>query len=90
MLMNFYGVGDNFDLEISYVVLVFIWKFYEVKVLGVEMVIVWGIGKLKREFMYVDDCVDVLVYLVKNYLDMFYVNVGVGEDVIIKELVFLV
>lgn len=87
MFINFYGLGDNFDLNFSYVLFVFICKVYEVKIRGDSEIVVWGIGWFCCEFLYVDDCVDVFVFFFKIYFDLEYVNVGFGEDVIILEFV---
>ncbi len=86
MPTNLYGIGDNFNLETSHVVPALIRKFHEAKVSGAETVTVWGTGKPRREFMYADDCADALVHLAQHYSDMSHVNVGVGQDVTIKDL----
>lgn len=90
MLMNFYGFGDNYYLEFSYVVVVLIWWFYQVRIVNFKNVIVWGIGILWCEFLYVDDMVDVCVYLMKSYLGFELINVGIGKDIIIVEFVCIV
>lgn len=90
MLINFYGLYDNFDLEMLYVIFVLVRKFYEVKVLNKFEVEVWGIGKVLREFLYVDDLVDVCVFLMNYYDGDMWINVGSGEEVLIEELVNII
>ncbi len=93
MPTNLYGPNDNFDLETSHVMPALIRKFHEAKVNNEPEVIVWGTGKPLREFMHVDDMADACVYLMENYdfsdIEEF-VNIGVGEDVTISELVELI
>lgn len=90
MLINFYGFYDNFYFENFYVLLVLIRCFYEVKVNGVKEVVVWGLGFLFCEFFYVDDLVEVIVFLLQNYFVYEYVNMGSGFEVLIKEFVEMV
>jgi GDP-L-fucose synthase len=61
-------------------------KFHEAKMNGDKEVVMWGTGKPKREFLYVDDLADACVHLMNNYSDETHVNVGTGEDVEIREL----
>jgi len=86
MPTNLYGVNDNFDLETSHVMPALIRKFHEAKMNGDKEVVMWGTGKPKREFLYVDDLADACVHLMNNYSDEVHVNVGTGEDVEIIEL----
>lgn len=86
MPTNLYGPNDNFDLKSSHVLPALIRKFHEGKVNGSSEVVVWGTGKPKREFLYVDDLADALVYLMNNYDSSEIVNIGTGEDVSIREL----
>ncbi len=86
MPTNLYGVNDNFDLETSHVLPALIRKFHEAKMNGEKEVVMWGTGKPKREFLYVDDLADACVHLMNNYNDETHVNVGTGEDVEIREL----
>jgi len=93
MPTNLYGLNDNFDLETSHVMPALIRKFHEAKVNNESEVVVWGTGKPLREFMHVDDMADACVYLMENYnySDIGeFVNLGVGEDVTISELVELI
>lgn len=86
MPTNLYGINDNFDLEKSHVMPALIRKFHEAKMNGDKEVVMWGTGKPKREFLYVDDLADACVHLMNNYSDETHVNVGTGEDVEIREL----
>lgn len=86
MPTNLYGINDNFDLETSHVIPALIRKFHEAKINGDKEVVMWGTGKPKREFLYVDDLADACVHLMSNYNDEIHVNVGTGEDVEIREL----
>ena len=89
MPTNLYGPGDNYDPETSHVMAALIRKFHEAKMNNEPQVVVWGTGAPRREFMHVDDMADACVYLMENYdaTDIGeFINVGVGEDVTIKEL----
>lgn len=90
MPTNLYGPGDNFSLENSHVLPALIRKFYEAKVAGAESVTVWGTGTPRREFLHVDDLADAVVFLMETYSDEEIVNVGVGEDLSIRELAELI
>ena len=90
MPTNLYGPGDNFDLQSSHVLPALIRKFHEAKINGEEQVVVWGTGSPRREFLHVDDLADACVFLMGNYSSDGIVNVGVGEDVSIKELAEIV
>ncbi len=86
MPTNLYGPGDNFNLENSHVLPALIRKFHDAKERGDKTVEVWGTGSPRREFLHVDDMADASIYLMNKYDDMRFVNVGVGEDVTIREL----
>ena len=90
MPTNLYGPGDNFDLQSSHVLPALIRKFHEAKERADSTVTVWGTGKPRREFLYVDDLADACVYVMENYSDGRPINIGVGEDVSISELAELV
>jgi len=90
MPTNLYGPGDNFNLENSHVMPALIRKFHDAKAQNKESVEVWGTGTPKREFLHVDDMADATVFLMNNYDGEQFVNVGVGEDVSIKELAEIV
>lgn len=89
MPTNLYGPNDNFDLNNSHVLPALIRKFHEAKIADKPYVEVWGTGSPRREFLYVDDLADACVFLMENcdYKDTApFVNIGVGEDLTIKEL----
>jgi len=86
MPTNLYGPNDNFDLHTSHVLPALIRKFHEAMEGNIPYVEVWGTGSPKREFLYSDDLADACVYLMNNYVGNEIVNVGVGEDISIKEL----
>jgi GDP-L-fucose synthase len=86
MPTNLYGENDNFDLHTSHVLPALIRKFHEAQENNSEFVEVWGTGTPKREFLYADDLADACIYLINNYVGNEIVNIGVGEDISIKEL----
>ncbi|BCS80358.1 GDP-L-fucose synthase [Anaerocellum diazotrophicum] len=86
MPTNLYGPNDNFDLNSSHVIPALIRKFHEAKIQGKPYVEVWGTGKPLREFLHVDDLADACLFLMKNYDDELWINVGSGEEVSIAEL----
>lgn len=86
MPTNLYGPNDNYDLENSHVLPALIRKFLEAKLNNLEMVDVWGSGKPKREFLYVEDLASACLFLLQNYNDSEIINVGWGKDITIKEL----
>ncbi len=85
MPTNLYGPGDNFDLQSSHVMPALIRKVDTAKRSGGD-VVVWGTGTPRREFLYVDDCADACVHLMRQYSDDSHVNVGSGEDISIADL----
>ncbi len=86
MPTNLYGENDNFDLESSHVVPALIAKAHAAKMNGDADMEVWGTGKPRREFLYVDDAADAIVHLMKYYSDDAHINVGTGADISIAEL----
>ena len=86
MPTNLYGPGDNYDLEGGHVLAALVRKSHEAKVARSSTVEIWGSGKPRREFLYVDDLADALLHLLKVYSDEPHINVGTGEDVSITEL----
>jgi len=85
MPTNLYGPGDNYHPEYSHVVAALIRRFHESKMSGASRVVIWGTGKPRREFMYVDDLADACVHLMKTYSSPELVNIGTGEDITIAE-----
>ena len=86
MPTNLYGPNDNYDLETSHVLPALIRKFIEAKKTQAPSVTLWGTGTPYREFMHVDDCADACVFLMHQYNQEGHINIGVGEDLMIKEL----
>jgi len=86
MPTNLYGPNDNYDLNNSHVLPALLRKFHSAKVDASESVEVWGSGSPMREFLHVDDLAEACVYLLKNYNDKQFVNIGTGTDVTIKQL----
>jgi GDP-L-fucose synthase len=90
MPTNMYGPGDNFDLENSHVLPALIRKFDDAKQSGDKVVTLWGSGTPRREFLHADDLGRACIFLLENYDDEVAINVGLGEDVSIKELAELI
>lgn len=90
MPTNLYGPNDNYDLNNSHVLPALIRKFHEAKIQQLPNVIVWGTGKPRRELMHVDDLADACLFLMNNYDQKQFVNVGTGKDISIAELAELV
>ena len=84
--VNLYGPGDNFDLESSHVIPALMRKAHEAKLSGAADFSVWGSGKPLREFLYVDDLADALVFLLERYSWPVQINLGTGEELSIREL----
>ena len=89
MPTNLYGPGDNFDLEKSHVIPALMRKAHEAKERGDDSMEVWGTGTPRREFLHVDDMADAALYCMRNVDggEGTLVNVGVGKDITIRELV---
>jgi GDP-L-fucose synthase len=86
MPTNMYGPNDNYHPENSHVLPALIRKFHEAKTLNATEVVVWGDGSPMREFLYADDLANALVYLMLNYNERDFVNVGYGSDITIGDL----
>ncbi|MFZ1687598.1 MAG: GDP-L-fucose synthase [Flavobacteriales bacterium] len=86
MPTNLYGPNDNYDLNNSHVLPALIRKFHTAKVTSAPSVEVWGTGSPMREFLHVDDLADACFFLLQNYNDEMFVNIGTGEDLTIKAL----
>ena len=86
MPTNLYGPNDNYDLQNSHVLPALIRKFHEAKIQGASSVEVWGTGSPLREFLHVDDLAEACCFLMQNYNEKQFVNVGCGSDLSIKDL----
>lgn len=84
--INLYGPGDNFDLKSSHVVPALMLKAHQAKAEGRDSMEVWGSGNPMREFLYVNDVADALVFLMERYSGDMQINVGWGKDLSIREL----
>ena len=90
MPTNLYGPNDNYDLNTSHVLPAMIRKFHEAKNSGNTDVTLWGSGTPLREFLHVDDLAEACVFMMENYTDYGQVNIGIGEDLSIKDLALLI
>jgi GDP-L-fucose synthase len=90
MPTNMYGPNDNYHPENSHVLPALIRKFHEAKVSGSDFVTIWGDGSPFREFLYADDLANALVYLMLNYNEKEFVNVGFGDEIAIKDLALMI
>ncbi|MFO7445245.1 MAG: GDP-L-fucose synthase [Ignavibacteriaceae bacterium] len=97
MPTNLYGINDNFNLETSHVLPALIRKFHEAKLNNLSEVVMWGSGKPKREFLFVDDLAEAIRFLMEkvNAEDLYekgisQINIGTGEDLTIDELANLI
>jgi GDP-L-fucose synthase len=90
MPTNLYGPGDNFHSENSHVLPALIRRFHEAKIRGDTTVRVWGTGKPRREFLHVDDLANAALFLMAHYESEEIINVGIGEDISIRELAQIV
>jgi GDP-L-fucose synthase len=90
MPTNLYGPNDNYDLETSHVLPALIRKFHEAKQAHAPAVTLWGTGTPMREFLHVDDLANACYFLMQQYNENGFVNIGVGKDSSIKDLALLV
>jgi GDP-L-fucose synthase len=90
MPTNLYGPGDNYDQRSSHVLPALLRKAHEAKASGAAEMTVWGSGRPFREFLYVDDLADALVFILRHYSAEEHINVGSGSDLSIRELAALV
>ena len=86
MPTNLYGPNDNYDLKNSHVLPALLRKFHTAKENGAESVELWGSGTPMREFLHVDDLAEACLFLMNNYNDEQFVNIGTGTDITIKDL----
>ncbi len=90
MPTNLYGPNDNYDLKNSHVLPALIRKIHEAKISNAPSVVIWGTGTPMREFLHADDLADACYFLIQNYNEPGFVNIGVGEDIAIKDLAALI
>lgn len=90
MPANLYGINDNYNLENSHVLPALLRKIITAKKNNIPSVTIWGTGSPRREFLYVDDLADACIYLMQNYKQPGFVNIGTGEDITIIELANLI
>ncbi|MDG2275891.1 MAG: GDP-L-fucose synthase [Flavobacteriaceae bacterium] len=86
MPTNLYGYFDNFDLQSSHVLPAMLRKFHEAKINGNTPVKLWGSGTPMREFLFVDDMAEAVVFALENKLPEYLYNIGSGKDISIKQL----
>ncbi len=86
MPTNLYGPNDNYDLENAHVLPALLRRFHEAKADSAPTVTCWGTGTPRREFLYVDDLASACVFLMQNYSDEQFINVGYGRDIQIRDL----
>ena len=86
MPCNLYGRGDHYDKQNSHVIPAMIMKMHEAKLKQAGSIKIWGTGRAYREFMYVDDLADALLFLLKNYHGRTPVNIGSGHEISIAKL----
>lgn len=85
MPTNVYGPGDNFHPEYSHVPAALLRRFHEAKESATPSVAVWGTGRPRREFLYVDDLADACIFLMKHYSAEQHINVGTGKEITIRD-----
>ena len=90
MTTNLYGYNDTYDLQNSHVLPALIRRFHEAREQNLPFVAIWGTGAPKREFLFADDLADACYYLMQNYNEAGFINIGTGEDISIKDLALLV
>ncbi|HEU4319394.1 MAG TPA: GDP-L-fucose synthase [Acidimicrobiia bacterium] len=90
MPTNLYGPNDNFDLVTSHVLPALMRKIHDAMVTGADSVEIWGTGNPRREFMHVDDLADAAIFAARRYSGEEHLNVGVGDDIAIRDLASLI
>lgn len=86
MPTNAYGVGDNFNPEASHVIPALMKRFHEATLANAKEVVLWGSGTPLREFIYVDDLADALIFLMEHYDEHEIINVGTMQEISIADL----
>lgn len=90
MPTNLYGPNDHYDLQNSHVLPALIRKMHEAKLAQATSVEIWGSGTPLREFLHVDDLAKACIFLMKQYNEELFVNIGYGSDISIRELAYLI
>ena len=90
MPTNLYGPNDNYDLNNSHVLPALLKKIHRAMVENHENIEIWGTGTPKREFLHVDDLANACFFLMENYDDSGFVNIGTGMDISIKDLALMI
>ena len=90
MPTNLYGLNDNYHPKNSHVPAALIRRFHEAKLANAPTVTVWGSGTPRREFLFADDAADACVFVMKNYSEIGFLNIGTGEDVPISKFAELI
>jgi GDP-L-fucose synthase len=90
MPTNLYGYNDNYHPRNSHVLPALIRRFHEAKEQNAPTVTIWGTGLPKREFLFADDLADACFYLMQNYNEPGFINIGTGRDISVKDLALLI
>ncbi|WP_293937987.1 GDP-L-fucose synthase [Sphingobacterium sp. UBA5996] len=90
MPTNLYGINDNYHPQNSHVLPALIRRFHEAKVNKRDDVVIWGTGTPLREFLFSDDLAEACIFLMNHYNEKQFVNIGIGQDISIKDLAELI
>ena len=90
MPTNVYGAGDNYHPENSHVIAALIRRFHEAKIAAAATVTVWGTGRPRREFIFVDDLAEACILVLERYSGESHLNIGAGQDITIAELAHVI
>ncbi|WP_293889299.1 MULTISPECIES: GDP-L-fucose synthase [unclassified Sphingobacterium] len=90
MPTNLYGINDNYHPQNSHVLPALIRRFHEAKVNKQDDVVIWGTGTPLREFLFSDDLAEACIFLMNHYNEKQFVNIGIGQDISIKDLAELI
>lgn len=90
MPTNLYGYNDNYHPQNSHVLPALIRRFHEAKISNTPSVTIWGTGSPRREFLFADDLAEACFYLMQNYNEEGFINIGTGEDITIMDLALLI
>jgi GDP-L-fucose synthase len=90
MPTNLYGPNDNYDLQTSHVLPALIHRFHDAKITNAPSVTCWGSGSPLREFLYADDLADACLFLMENFDEELFINVGCGSEISVRDLAELI